>query len=265
MESQRETSVCCQPKSPEGRKKRILQTGHSWSQKAPPPPISSVARIKSTHGSTRLCIISTQKQTLGLTIGASEPVLTLSPGNHGKAAQGEKASASVSCLKGEWDDIPSRASHPRQAALWSHHSPDQWLSGLKQPPQERENSVRRSCRLQWAGGPLALWSFTPASEEAEGKVISYPPLTASHKQQPPPRKGATFLMEIRHSIHILQYTSVTYSVLCLYSQWTLQLNCLGVGNIAKIFYFICITELWKLFFSHHRIKRLCGFLSHNSK
>lgn len=68
---------------------QIPQTGyygHSWSQKAPTPPISSIAGIKSTHGYTRLCIISTQKQTLGLTIGASEPVLTLSPGNHGKAA-----------------------------------------------------------------------------------------------------------------------------------------------------------------------------------
>lgn len=39
--------------------------------------------------------------------------------------ESSSAAASVSCLKGEWDDIPSRQSHPRQAALWSHHSPDQ--------------------------------------------------------------------------------------------------------------------------------------------
>lgn len=55
------------------------------------PLAISIAGIKSTHGYTRLCIINTWKQTLGLTIGASEPVLTLSLGNHGKAAQRGKS------------------------------------------------------------------------------------------------------------------------------------------------------------------------------
>lgn len=160
MESQRETSVWRRPKSPEGRKSRIPQTGyygHPWSQRPFPlklPPLFHSQNQNDT-GYTRLCIISTQKQTLRLTIGASEPVLTLP----GESWESSSASASVSCLKGEWDDIPPRQSHPWQAALWSHHSPDQWLSGLNQPPRERENRARRSCGLQWAGRPASAVIF----------------------------------------------------------------------------------------------------------
>ncbi len=76
---------------PRGQKEKDPANWSFLITEGTPPPISSIARIKSTHGSTRLCIISTQKQTLGLTIGASEPVLTLSPGNHGKAAQRGKS------------------------------------------------------------------------------------------------------------------------------------------------------------------------------
>ncbi len=210
MESQRETSVCCQPKSPEGRKKRIPQTGHSWSQKAPPPPISSIARIKSTHGSTRLCIISTQKQTLGLTIGASEPVLTLSPGNHGKAAQRGKSLRICLLPKGRvgWHSFtscPTRDRLPYEAIIHPINGSVAW------------SSLPRSERIVWGGaagssgpaGPLALWSFTPASEEAEGKVISYPSSHSQPQTTTSTEERCNLFNEIRHSIHILQYTSVT--------------------------------------------------------
>lgn len=161
MESQRETSVWRRPKSPEGRKSRIPQTGyygHPWSQRPFPlklPPLFHSQNQNDTWLHTPVHHQHTETNTTT----HNRSIRTCPNTLPGESWESSSASASVSCLKGEWDDIPPRQSHPWQAALWSHHSPDQWLSGLNQPPRERENRARRSCGLQWAGRPASAVIF----------------------------------------------------------------------------------------------------------
>lgn len=161
MESQRETSVWRRPKKPrrerEGSRKLVIMAipdhrGH-FPLKLPPFFHSQ------NQNDTWLHTPVHHKHTETNTTTHNRSIRTCPNALPGESWESSSASASVSCLKGEWDDIPSRQSHPRQAALWSHHSPDQWLSGLNQPPQERENRARRSCGLQWAGRPASAVIF----------------------------------------------------------------------------------------------------------
>lgn len=160
MESQRETSVWRRSKSPEGKKKdpanwllwpSLITEGIS--------PQAAPLFHSQNQNDTWLHMPVHHKHTETNTTTHNRSIRTCPNTLPGESWESSSASASVSCLKGEWDDIPSRQSHPWQAALWSHHSPDQWLSGLNQPPQERENRARRSCGLQWAGRPASAVIF----------------------------------------------------------------------------------------------------------
>lgn len=128
-ESVRAQCVCRHPAAPGAEKvahKLVIMVISDHRGHFPfshPLDIFSIAGIETTHGYTRLHVIITQKQILctlqsllnvRFTIGPSEPV---SLGNHGKVARREKGSASVFCLKGEWDGIPSPCIPPTTACF----------------------------------------------------------------------------------------------------------------------------------------------------